>query len=368
MLKAYKYRIYPNKNQKEIFDKHFGACRFIYNWGLNHKLVTYEKDKRSLSEFDINNMIPGLKKIHVWLNEVNSQSLQRSIGNMDSAFKKFFKEKTGFPKFKSRKNPVQSFQIPQHYTVNFDNNMIKLPKIKEPIKARLHRMFDGKMKIATVSKTTTGKYYISILVENGQEVPKKVDIDNVMGIDVGLNHFAILSNGEKIDNEKYLKMSIQYLQVLQQRLSRKQKGSNNWNKQKLQVAKLHEKIVNQRNDFQHKLSLRLISENQAIAIESLNIKGMVKNHCLAQAISDVSWGSFIEKLQYKADWYGKTVIQIGQFEPSSKLCHVCGYKNIGLKLHHRKWTCSDCNTVHDRDINAAINIKNIAFNTVGTTA
>jgi putative transposase len=221
------------------------------------------------------------------------------------------------------------------------------------------------MKTATVSKTPTGKYFISILVDDGTPVPEKETYDNnsTVGLDLGIKDFAILSNGTKINNPKHLRDSMERLKALQKRVSRKKKGSRNRKKAAMKLAKLHEKIYNQRHDFQHKLTSRLIDENQAIAIENLNVDGMLKNHCLAQSISDVSWSSFITKLKYKANWYGKTVLEIGKFEPSSKLCNVCGYKNTELKLSDRNWICPSCQTKHDRDINAAINIKNIALNT-----
>jgi putative transposase len=369
MLKAYKYRLYPNESQREFFEKQFGTCRFVYNWALDLKKSTYDTEHKSLSKNDLKVMIPNLKSQHDWLRETNSQSLQAVVDNLDNGFKKFFRKEAAFPKFKSRKNPVQSFQVPQHYVVDFDHSTIKLPKIHNPIKARLHRHFDGEMKTATVSKTASGKYFISILVDDGKEMPSKVNSGPSIGIDVGLSHFAILSTGEKIENPRYLKSSLKKLQIEQKKLSHKKKGSNNRIKQKLVVAKLHEKVTNQRNDFQHKLSHRLINENQVICLEDLNISGMVKNHHLAQAISDVAWGSFIEKLKYKAEWYGKTIKQIGRFEPSSKICNVCNHKNIDLKLQDRSWECPSCLTKHDRDINAAINIKNIALNNaVGTTA
>ena len=219
------------------------------------------------------------------------------------------------------------------------------------------------MKTATVSRTCKGNYYISILVEDGKELPVKEALteSTTIGVDVGIKDFAILSNGVKVENPKYLKNSLQRLKVLQKRLSRKQKGSKNRTKAKQRLAVIHDKITNQRNDFQNKLSFTLVSENQAVALETLNVKGMVKNHHLAQAINDSAWSSFVTKLEYKAEWFGKTVLRIGQFEPSSKLCSVCGYHNKELQLKDREWQCPDCKTKHDRDINAAINIKKFAL-------
>ncbi|AFV22828.1 transposase, IS605 OrfB family [Methanolobus psychrophilus R15] len=364
MLRAYKYRLYPNKSQIDSFEKQFGTCRFVYNWALDLKSTVYKDENRSISKNELKKMLPGLKVQYNWLKDVNSQSLQGSIDNLDNAFQKFFRKEADYPNFKSKYNPVQSFQVPQHYVVDLDNGTVKLPKLKEPIKAKFHRRFDGETRTATVSRTPTGKYFISILVDDGQEIPEKIETGTTIGVDVGISHFAILSTGEKIENPRHLKTSLKKLQHEQRALSRKKKGSSNRKKQKLVVAKLHEKIANQRNDFHHKISKRLIDKNQAICLEDLNISGMVKNHCLAQAISDVAWNSFIEKLRYKADWYGKTIMQIGRFVPSSKLCSICGYKNAGLKLNDRSWECPSCHTKHDRDVNAAINILNIALNNI----
>ena len=362
MLKAYKYKLEPTTEQKVLIEKHIGSCRYIYNWALSLKVKSYEETGKSLSQFDINKRITSLKVENKWLGEVNSQSLQGMTRNLESAFTRFFREKKGFPNYKSKKNPVQSFPVPQHYSVDFENNTVKLPKIGV-VKAELHRKFEGELKTATISKSCTGKYYISILVDNGKELPAKETFSEIttIGVDVGIKDFVVLSTGEKIENPKYLKSSLKRLKVLQKRVSRKQKGSKNREKAKQRLAVLHDKITNQRNDFQNKLSFRLVSENQAIALETLNVKGMVKNHHLAQAISDSAWSSFITKLEYKAEWFGKTILRIGQFEPSSKVCHVCGFHKSNLTLKDREWTCPECKTVLDRDINAAINIKKFAL-------
>ncbi len=344
--------------------QHIGACRFTYNWALELKIKAYETEKKHLSRFELQEiLVKDLKATHEWLKDVNSQSLLNSLINLESAFTKIFREKKGFPNFKSRKNPLQSFQIPQHYTVDFETNTIKLPKIKQPIKAKLHRKFEGKLKTVTVSRTPTGKFYISILVDNEEEMPDKqyFDDNSTIGIDVGIKDFAIFSNGEKIDNPKYLRNSMLRLKILQKRLSKKQKGSKNRANARLAVSKLHEKISNQRADFLHKTSSKIISENQAIVIESLNVSGMLKNHCLAQSISDVSWSMFFNQLEYKAEWYGKNLLKIGRFEPSTKICNYCGFHNKDLTLADREWQCPDCITIHDRDINAAINIKKFAL-------
>jgi len=257
--------------------------------------------------------------------------------------------------------------------VNFANKTIKLPKIGL-VKAKLHRRFEGVLKTATVSMNNVGQFYISILVDDGKELPTKQPFDEqtTIGVDVGLKHFATLSNGTKIANPKHLHNSSQKIAVLQRRLSRKQKGSSTRNKARIAVAKQHLKISNQRKDFLHKTTSKLIGENQAIAVETLNVKGMLKNHNLAKAITDVSWSEFFRQLEYKAEWYGKTVLKIGRFDPSTKICSACGYYNHEMTLSVREWKCHECNAVHDRDINAALNVKSFALQsqnllTVGTT-
>jgi putative transposase len=362
MLKAYKYRLYPTKNQADQFNQHIGSCRFVYNWALDQKIKAYEQTGKSVSRYTLNKLIPSLKTNSPWLSEVNSQSLQGMTKQVESAFTKFFREKAGFPKFKSKKNPIQSFPVPQHYEVDFDSGTIKLPKIGD-VKVVLHKKFTGTLKTAVISRTVTGKYFISVLVDNNEATPSKSIFSEIttVGVDVGIKDFAVLSTGEKVENPKYLKNSIHRLKCLQRRVSKKVKGSKNRNKARQHLSKIHEIITNQRNNFQHKISSRLICENQAIALETLNVKGMLKNHCLAQSISDVAWSSFVTKLEYKAEWFGKTILRIGRFEPSSKTCSICGYRNNTLTLKDREWECPDCKTKHDRDINAAINIKKFAL-------
>ena len=361
MINGYKYRIYPNKSQTVLLEKHIGCCRFVYNKLLHIKKVLYEKFRVSISEFDLNTHITVLKEIYPWLKEVNSQSLQQASKNLNSAYNHFFKDKSGFPKKKSKKNPLQSFQIPQHYRI--EGKKILLPKIGL-MKIKLHRdILQGKMKTATISRTPTGKYYISIIVENELEYPEKQEFSHatMIGVDVGSFTFATLSTGEKIDHPKFLKSSLKRLKCLQKRVSKKVIGSNNRRKAVKHLSRIHELITNQRNDFQHKVSIKLIRENQAVAVETLNIKGMMSNHCRAQSTGDSAWYSFVLKLQYKAEWFGKTVLKIGQWLPSSKKCNVCGYKHPNLTESIREWQCPECKNTHDRDINAAINIKNFAL-------
>ena len=362
MLKAYKYRLKPTKNQATLINKHIGSCRLVYNWALEQKIKTYEQTGKSINHMGLDKLLPALKTEKPFLKETNSQSLQGMTKHVDAAFVRFFREKNGFPKFKSKKNLIQSFPVPQHYSVDFEDNTVKLPKIGK-VEAIFHRKFEGTLRTATVSRSCTGKYFISILVEDGKELPdtQKYSESTTVGIDVGIKDFAVLSTGEKIENPKYLKNSLKRLKCLQKRVSRKVKGSKRRDKARKLLSKIHEKISNQRNNFQHQISSKIISENQAIALETLKVKGMVKNHHLAQSISDAGWSSFVTKLEYKAQWAGKSILKIGQFEPSSKLCNVCGYHNSDLTLKDREWTCPDCKTPHDRDINAAINIKKFSL-------
>lgn len=366
MLRAYEYRIYPTKEQEILLAKHFGCTRFIYNWALSLRKELYEKDGKSISKYELNKMITQLSKQeeYSWLKEVLAQSLQQSIQNLDTAFIKFFKEKTGFPKFKSKKTNRHSYRIPQNVKINFENSKVFLPKIKW-VKIRIDRKFEGLIKSATVKQTPTGKYFVSVLVENGLNCVEKtkVDKENALGMDLGIKDFIIMSDGTKIPNPKFLRQKEQRLKVLQKRLSRKQKGSNNRNKYRLKVSKIHEKIANERKDFLQKLTTKLVKESQfdTFCLETLNIKGMLKNHKLAKSIAEASWYQFVEMLKYKCDWYGKNIVFIGQFEPSTKTCSICGYKNNSLTLQDRKWICPICHTHHDRDINAAINIRNFAL-------
>ena len=360
--KSHRCRIYPNKEQQELLEEHFGSVRFVYNWGLEKKIKAYQKSKKRISCFDLINELVKLKKKKdfQWLNEVNSQSLQMSLRNLDNAFTSFFRKHNKFPRFKSKKDNKNSFQVPQHLKLN---NKLTIPKIPD-IKIKLSRPIEGKIKTATISKTPTNKYFIAILVEENKQLPKKPKITEktTIGIDLGIKHFATISDGRKIENPKYLNQSEPRLKRYQRWLSRKKRGSNNREKQRLRVALIQEKITNQRSDFIHKLTYQLTHENQvsSIAIEDLAIKNMVKNHHLAKAIVDASWHEFKRQMGYKCDWYGKNLLIIGRFEPSSKICS-CGYVNQELKLSNREWTCPKCGVKHDRDILASQNIKGFAL-------
>ena len=375
MLKAFKYRIYPTEPQKVLIHQHFGCARWIYNYSLNKKMTSFQTEKKHLSRFDIQADIPNLKKQEEtkWLKDVNSQTLQASLENLDKAFTRFFKEKKGFPKFKSKKDNRQSFQVPQSGKVNFEKSKLYLPKFKKGINIVLSRHFEGQVKTITISKTPTNKYFASILVETNDVIPIKVPIDEnkAVGIDLGIKTFAVLSDGTSIENPRNLKTSLKRLKKKQRVLSRKTKGSKNRHKARIKLAVLHEKIANQRLDFLHKTTTMIVKNYDTICLETLKASNMIKNHKLAQALSDIAIGKFNELIEYKAEWYGKNILRIGQFLPSSKLC-TCGIINRELKLSDRIWTCKSCNTTHDRDILASNNIKRMAFhslnkNTVGTT-
>ena len=355
MFRAYKYRISPTNSQKELIAKHIGSSRFVYNLALETKNAAYIGSKHNFSPFDLIKQLPELKKECEWLKEVNSQSLQQSIQNMDIAFKKFFKG-AGFPKFKSKHKGKQSFSIPQNVIV--ENNLLIIPKFKEGIDIFLHREIKGTIKSATISVTPTGKYFVSILVDTNTEIPIKAPIkeNTTIGIDLGIKNFAITSEGEVFKNPKNLRKAQSKLKYVQRKYS-KNKGKRT----KQRLALLHEKVVNKRKDFLHKTSTKLIRENQTIALEDLAVSNMVKNHNLAQAINDVSWSTFVSMLEYKADWYGKNILRIGRFAPSSKTCNCCGYINKELTLKDREWTCPKCNSVLDRDVNASVNIKSFAL-------
>ena len=358
--RAYKYRLYPNEEQKVLIAKHLGSCRFIYNYALDKKVRAYQTDKTNLSRFDIQADLPNMKKSeeYCWLKEVNSLSLQASLANLDSAYTKFFREHKGFPRFKSKKDSKQSFSIPQNTKVDFENGRVFIPKFKNGIKAKLHRSFEGIVKSSTISRTATDKYFISILVEvNEPDVPMKPICENkAVGIDLGIKTFAVLSDGTEIPNPKYLKQSLDKVKKLQRSLSHKTKGSKNRDKARRKLALVHEQVTNRRNDFLHKVTSYLVRNYDAICLEDLNVKGMVKNHHLAQALEDIAIGAFNTLLEYKAKERGVNILRIGRFEPSSKMCE-CGYINRELKLSDRKWTCPKCGITNDRDLLAARNIK-----------
>ena len=356
MLKAFKYRLLPTKEQARLLNKHIGSARFVFNLALECKQMVYAGSKVNLSCFDLVKQLPDLKKECEWLKEVNSQSLQQTIVNLDVAFTKFFNGQADFPKFKKKSSAKQSFNIPQNVII--ENDKLVIPKFKKGIDIVLHRELKGTIRQATISRTPTGKYFVSILCETGEAIKTKAPIKEktTIGIDLGIKSFLVTSNGQEFNNPKFLRKAQERLKFTQSKYSKhKGKITKHW------LAVLHEKVANQRKDFLHKTSAKLIRENQSVAIEALQIKNMVKNHCLAQSISDAGWGMFVSMLEYKAEWYEKNILKIGKFEPSSKTCSCCGSINKELTLQDREWTCKGCGTLLSRDINAAINIKSFAL-------
>lgn len=371
MLRAYKYRIYPTDEQKVLFTKTFGCCRFVYNWALNLRIEAYKSDKRTVPYKEIQDcMVNELKAEHDWLKEVNSQSLLYSLRNLETAYTNFFRntKAVGFPKFKSRKSR-QSFLCPQHCRVDFAKETITIPKAKD-IPAVLHRKFRGAVKTVTVSMTPSGKYYASVLVDTSiQELQAAEPQEKTtVGIDLGVKSLVVCSDGRTFENPKNLQRSLHRLAMLQKRLSRKQKGSANRDKARIRVARLQEHISNCRKDNLHKITHTLTHDSQVrtICMEDLNVKGMQRNHHLAQAVVDASFGMFLTMLEYKCRWYGVNLIKIDRFAPSSKTCGKCGHIYKGLKLSERSWTCPECGTHHDRDFNAACNIKDFGLKALPT--
>ena len=369
---TYRFRLYPNAEQTTYFNEQMSYNRFIYNFFLEratylHKIYGVKYNYNSMQ-----NIIPLLKKGFSFLKNANSQSLQASLRDLDTAFQKFFKKQAGYPNFK-KKGVYSSIVIPQGFHI--DGSFIKIPKLKTPIKVKFHRKFYEMVKSISISKTASGKYYVNMLVEKFAYSPYilKKAINVSTGIDLGIKDFATVTTGTdinnkksfKIPNNKYLVKSQKRLIKLSRQLDRKQHkrskqdkttASNNYVKFKNKLSLLHEKVTNQRNDFLHKLSLRVVSDSQVIALEDLNIKGMVKNRHLSKSISDVSWYRFASMLEYKADWFGRQIFKVNRFYPSSKTCSKCGYIYKDLKLSERFWTCPVCHTTHDRDINASINL------------
>jgi putative transposase len=367
MLKAFKYRLYPTEEQKVLLSKSFGCVRFVWNWALNKKTKAYATEQTKISCFDMILELPEMKAQNEWLKEVYSQSLQAALRNLDASFTNFFRKtkhgskEAGYPKFKS-KNKRQSIQFPQNAKADFENEISVLPKLGN-IKTVFDRRFNGRVKTVTVSMETTGKLYISFLVEDGQSAPELEPIDpsKTVGIDLGLKHFIILSNGEKVNNQRFFKRDLKQIKKLSKRVSRKTKGGNNQDRARQRLALAYERSRNRRKDFLHKLSTKLIRENQTICMEDLNIVDMMQKVSYSRSIGDASWNEFVSMIQYKAKWNGKHFLQIGRFDPSTKMCHKCGYLKQDMTKKIRSWTCPECSTEHDRDINAAKNIRNFAL-------
>ena len=379
MLKAYKYRIYPNLEQKEMMAKIFGQVRFVYNLGLEAKIMNYTGNKKNIDMFDLTKQVTELKNTECpWLKESPSQALQMSIRNLDNAYTNFFRG-FGFPKFKN-KYVKQSFQLPQGVYLENDKQIF-IPKLKL-VDINLHREFKGEIKTVTVSKSITNKYYVSVLVENNIPKPDKkpIKVDTSVGLDLGIKDFVITSDGMKFKNHDFFKSAMNELRIQQRSLARKIKGSNHYLRQKMVLSLLHEHIKNQRQDYLHKISRYLVDNYDTICMEDLNVSGM-SHRCkpkqdengkyipngqsaksgLNKAILDMGWSEFKSMIEYKCDWYGKNLSVIGRFDPSSKSCSSCGAINKNLTLKDREWTCKKCGSIHDRDINAAMNIRNFGL-------
>lgn len=362
--KSYRFRIYPDNAQKEFLEKHFGCVRFAYNYFLNQRKEQYLATGKSDSYYAQQATLTQLKKQEqfAWLNEVFSQSLQCSLRNLERAYTNFFQKRARFPHFHSKKN-TESFTIPQFWKIK--DRKLYLPKFKTGIKIQLCREIKGKMGQVVITKMPSGKYFASITsTEEYQELPAT---NNAVGLDCGLRRLIITSNGKVFENNKFTKKYRKKLAAQQRHLSRKHKGSNGFESQRLKVARVYEKIANCRTDYLQKCSTEIIRNNDIICVEDLNIKGMMKNHHLAEAIADAGWSDFIRMLSYKADWNNRKLIKIDRFFPSSQTCCVCGYINEGTKdLSVHLWKCPHCGTIHDRDINAARNILKMGLNTLSS--
>ena len=356
--KAVQVRLYPTKEQEIQLAQSFGCARWWWNYALNKSIETYKETGKGLTRAALNALLPVLKKADdtIWLADCYSQVLQATTLNLTTAYKNFFDKRAGFPKFKS-KHGKQSIQYPQNVKI-VDGN-VKLPGDIGIVKAKIHRPIEGKIKTVTVSKTPSGKYLASILTELEGENPV-ITFGKIYGIDLGLKHFAVVTDGEKVskyDNPKHLAKHEKNLKRKQKKLARKVKGSNSRNKYRKVVAKVYERVSNSRQDFLHKLSYKLVSDSQAVIVENLNVRGMVRNHKLAKSISDVGWGTFANFLAYKLERKGAKLVEIDRWFPSSKLCQKCFYQIGEMPLDVREWTCPHCNTHHDRDGNAAQNIR-----------
>jgi putative transposase len=369
MLRVVKVRLYPDVQQQQSLAQAFGSCRWLWNYFLNLMNQTYQETGKGLSGYEVKKIIPQLKKEHEWLSLTYSQCLQQVCLNLGVAFNNFFEKRAKYPRFKS-KYGKQSIQYPQNVKVsaslNLDpersrrvkitDNQLILPKIGK-VSAIIHREIEGKIKTVTITKSCSEQYFAAILFDDGQEKPESIAEGKAIGIDLGLTHFAITSSGSKFDNPRILNKHDKNLKIKQQQLSRKQKGSSNRNKARKKVARVHRKITNCREDFLHKLSRRIVNENQVIVVENLHVKGMMQNHCLAKSIQQVGWEMFCTMLKYKAENEGKIYQEVDRFFPSSKTCHVCLNQVGSLPLDIRFWTCGKCQARHDRDINAAINLR-----------
>jgi putative transposase len=359
--RAYKYRFYPTDEQKHILARTFGCARFVYNWALRLRTDAYYNENKRLYYSDTSAMLTQLKQQedYAWLNEVSCVPPQQALRHLDKAFRNFFEGRAKYPTFKKRRNRQSA-----EYTTSafkWDGAHLALAKMTEPLSIVWSRPLpDGaKPSTVTVTKDCADRYFVSLLIE--EDIERLEPVEQSVGADLGLKEFVILSTGEVVGNPKFFHKDEKKLAKAQRRHARKKKGSKNRAKARKKVAKVHARIADRRRDFLHQLSTRLMRENQTICVESLAVKNMVKNHCLAKAISDVGWSEFVSQLEYKAAWYGRNLVKIDKWYPSSKRCFDCGHILDSFTLDVRVWTCPECGTVHDRDINAAKNIRSVGL-------
>lgn len=379
MIRGFKYKIKPTVKQQNVLSQTFGCCRFIYNWGLDMKTTSYSQNKQKVSYNDLAKQLTLLKKQeeYKWLNDVANESLQQSLRCLENAFTRFFREKKGYPKRKTKRKSKDVAKFINSVRFDFDKWKVKIPRVGW-VKLCHNKEIDlsvWTLGTLTVERDKCGDYWVTVICKNDVPYPTKAKLEKnkALGIDLGIKDYAILSNGEKINNPKHLEASLKTLAHQQKVFARKTKGSKRREKQRLKVARLHRHVANQRNNFIQQVTTRLVNmENvNTFVMEDLNVEGMMKNHKLAKSIQSVSWNEFVRVLTYKCENTGKNLLHIGRFEPSTKMCHVCGYINNDITLNVREWTCPECGTHHDRDVNAAINILNIAFdkqNLIGTSA
>ena len=361
--KAVKVQIYPRESDKELLAKHFGARRFIFNKFLEIRRKEYLENKVTIGYNACSALVAEMKKQpeYAWLNEVNSQSIQAALKDLDGAYDRFFRKISKFPKFKSKRDPRQSFKVPQNAKIDWEAKTLKIPKFKAPFKFRgKHSGELVKLNSVTISKNASGKYFASIQGEF--EIPEKESTGEIIGIDLGIKTLLVDSNGTEIKNERFLKKHLKKLKYLQRQHSKKTKGTKSKERSRIKLAREYQKVTDQRNNYLHQVSTKLINDNQVIVLEDLAVKNMIKNRKLAQAISDVSWGSLVSMLKYKASWYNRQVILIDRFYPSSKTCSNCHHLMASMDLSIREWVCPSCGTRHDRDVNAAKNILRQGLN------